>query len=241
MDNTVPDTTTDKRNEKGKGKTSRTKGRGTDKSRGKGQRNKDPCSYCNKPGHEARECRKRMYDEKQKAPHTNNSTDIVPLQVDETTMMFTNNAIHIEDSDEEEQNDVNGNNEDYETWSENWYTKDEEPGVWQEDDDTLIFDESITSDDQVMVTTELESLSLANREPTNNDDKHTQVSLTVSHTDGGRTFVSRTQAPYNHGNPPCTAGSGLSTRTHHPVSRREQEPLPSHSESIGDQTRWATR
>jgi hypothetical protein len=100
-------------------------------------------------------------------------------------MMFTNNAIHIEDSDGEEQNDINGINEDYETCSENWYTKDEELGVWQEDDDTLIFDESITSDDQVMVTTELQSLSLENHEPTNNDDKQTQVSLTVSHIDGG--------------------------------------------------------
>jgi hypothetical protein len=58
-------------------KPSRTKGKGKDKKSRKGPTTKDPCSYCNKPGHEARECRKRMYDEKQKAPHTNNSTDII--------------------------------------------------------------------------------------------------------------------------------------------------------------------
>jgi hypothetical protein len=52
---------------KGKGKTGRKpQGNRTDK---------DPCSYCNKNGHEARECRKRIYDEKQKTKetHTNNA------------------------------------------------------------------------------------------------------------------------------------------------------------------------
>jgi hypothetical protein len=74
------------------------KGKGKGNRNGQGQRHhtKAPCAYCQKDGHEAREYRKRLYDEKhgtQKKEQTNNSQNLQPLEVnDETTLMFRNNA-----------------------------------------------------------------------------------------------------------------------------------------------------
>jgi hypothetical protein len=85
---------------KGKGKSSTShkgqeKGKGKSHSRPTGNRNSTPCGYCQKLGHEARECRKRLYDEKQKTPTTvtNNSQHPTNLHVDETTLMFSSNAV----------------------------------------------------------------------------------------------------------------------------------------------------
>jgi hypothetical protein len=59
---------------------------------------KAPCSYCNKYGHEVRECRERIHDEKQKPKetHTNNAQH---LTVDKTSLMFTQNAAFATKSD----------------------------------------------------------------------------------------------------------------------------------------------
>jgi hypothetical protein len=84
---------------KGKGKTNgfkgQAKGKGKTHSRPTGNRNSTTCGYCQKPGHEARECRKRLYDEKQKTTPTvtNNSQHPTHLHVDETTLMFSSNAV----------------------------------------------------------------------------------------------------------------------------------------------------
>jgi hypothetical protein len=82
-------------------------GKGKPKGKGKprppmGNRNSETCSYCGKPGHENRECRKRQWDEKQakKPTHSNNSQHATHLQVDETTVMFTHHAIFAEPLDD---------------------------------------------------------------------------------------------------------------------------------------------
>jgi hypothetical protein len=88
---------------KGKGKGLQ---RPNQKGKGKGNRKKvtanarnsqyHECAYCQKDGHEAQECRKRLYDEKHgtlKKAQTNNSQHFQPLEVeDETALMFRNNA-----------------------------------------------------------------------------------------------------------------------------------------------------
>ena len=55
------------RQEKGKGK-GRQKGKGRGTSKG-GNRSNETCSYCNIPGHNARDCRRRQRDEKVKQEH----------------------------------------------------------------------------------------------------------------------------------------------------------------------------
>jgi hypothetical protein len=72
------------------------KGKGKGHSKGNRTQLKDPCAYCHKNGHEARECRKRLYDEKQgtkQTEQTNNAQNVTFLQVeDETSFLFRNNA-----------------------------------------------------------------------------------------------------------------------------------------------------
>jgi hypothetical protein len=76
------------------------KGKGKGKSRGRGNRTRDPCSYCAKDGHEARECRKRISDEKKKEPQSNNAQHVTHLEVDETAIMFTQNAVYLVEPDD---------------------------------------------------------------------------------------------------------------------------------------------
>jgi hypothetical protein len=84
---------------KGKGKRkgfshTHNKGQGKGNKQGPGnrQKQKEPCAYCHKNGHEARECRKRLYDEKQgtlKKDQTNNAIHVHTIQVeDETSLLF---------------------------------------------------------------------------------------------------------------------------------------------------------
>jgi hypothetical protein len=77
------------------------KGKGKPNRNSQGNRSKKgPCNYCSKEGHEARECRKRIYDEKQKSktPQTNNAQH---LTIDETAIMFTQNVVFAIASDGE--------------------------------------------------------------------------------------------------------------------------------------------
>ncbi len=102
---------------KGKGKPNGFKGqakrKGKTHSRPTGNRNSTPCGYCQKPGHEARECRKRLYDEKQKTTPTvtNNSQHPTHLHVDETTLMVSSNAVFAYPCEDE-----NGENMDQQEW-----------------------------------------------------------------------------------------------------------------------------
>jgi hypothetical protein len=92
----------------GKGEKGRQKGKGKTNRPTLGNRTTETCSYCQKPGHQNRECRKRLYDEKKKTQtQTNNSQHVTHLQVDETELMFSQNVVHAtpysdaHDSDEE--------------------------------------------------------------------------------------------------------------------------------------------
>ncbi len=78
---------------KGKGEKGKQNGKGKSQRPTTGNRNSDPCSYCGKPGHQNRDCRKRQYDEKQKSKptHNNNSQYAHPIQVD--AMMFTQHVL----------------------------------------------------------------------------------------------------------------------------------------------------
>jgi hypothetical protein len=90
----------------GKGDKGRPKGKGKTNRPTLGNPITDTCSYCQKPGHQNRECRKRLYDEKKKT-QTNNGQHVTHLQVDETELMFSQNVVHVtpysdeEDIDEE--------------------------------------------------------------------------------------------------------------------------------------------
>ncbi len=77
----------------GKGDKGRQKGKGKTNRPTLGNRNTETCSYCHKPGHQNRDCRKRQYDEKQKT-QTNNSQHVTHLQVNETELMFSQNVVH---------------------------------------------------------------------------------------------------------------------------------------------------
>ncbi len=86
---------------KGKGGKGTPKGKGQSPRPSMGNRSSESCSYCGKTGHVNRECRKRQWDEKQgkqetKPTHNNNSQHATHLQVDETTLMFTQHAIFAE-------------------------------------------------------------------------------------------------------------------------------------------------
>jgi hypothetical protein len=76
-----------------KGDKGRQKGKGKTNKPTLGNRNPETCSYCHKPGHQNRECRKRQYDEKQKT-QTNNGQHVTHLQVDETELMFSQNVVY---------------------------------------------------------------------------------------------------------------------------------------------------
>jgi hypothetical protein len=93
------------------------KGKGKTPYRPTGNRNSTPCGYCQKPGHEARECRKRLYDEKQKTTTTvtNNSQHPTHLHVDETTLMFSSNAVfaYPYQDDNEEQMEPHADNDNH--------------------------------------------------------------------------------------------------------------------------------
>ncbi len=78
-------------NKKGKGKSNRT---------AQGNRTKKGlCNYCSKDGHEARECRKRIYDEKQKSKTPQQTNNAQHLTIDETAIMFTQNVVFALTSD----------------------------------------------------------------------------------------------------------------------------------------------
>jgi hypothetical protein len=86
------------------------KGKGKPDRNSQGNRSKKrPCNYCSKEGHEARECRKQIYDEKQKskAPQTNNAQH---LTIDETAIMFTQNVVFAIASDSENMFNVSDTN-----------------------------------------------------------------------------------------------------------------------------------
>jgi hypothetical protein len=87
------------------------KGKGKSHSRSTGNSNSTPCGYCQNPGHEARECRKRLYDEKQKYNNTvtNNSQHPTHLHVDETALMFSSNAVFACTCDDHGMDDMNQN------------------------------------------------------------------------------------------------------------------------------------
>ncbi len=138
--------------------------------------------------------------------------------------MFTSNAIHIETSDGEEQTDANDFNEEYDAWDdENWYTKDGESGVWQEDNETFIFDESLSSDREMAIT-ELESLSLDNREPTNNDEKQSHVSNIDCNPDGGEEAPSSLELKL-----PTTTAISMDLASQQELTNRPQERSRGHN------------
>jgi hypothetical protein len=92
---------------KGKGKSfqrpnNKGKGKGNRQGQGNRQKPKDSCAYCHKDGHEARECRKRLYDEKQgkKKPEQNNHSQHLTQVDDETAAMFHNHATFHHATDE---------------------------------------------------------------------------------------------------------------------------------------------
>jgi hypothetical protein len=74
---------------KGKGKGysrphNKEEGKGQRQTSGRRNKDKEPCSYCKKDDHEARECRKRLFDENQgtqKKGQTNNALHVHPIQV----------------------------------------------------------------------------------------------------------------------------------------------------------------
>jgi hypothetical protein len=103
---------------KGKGYKGRSKGKGKSPKPHFGNRNSEPCSYCGKPGHQNRECRKRQYDEKEKnkPTHTNNSQHASPLQVDETTMMFRQHAVFFHPSTPDNPDDVDNETHNEHDW-----------------------------------------------------------------------------------------------------------------------------
>ncbi len=80
-------------NNKGKGK-----GRGISKP-SKGSRHppsQGPCSYCDRPGHNSRECRKRMKDESNKQQRTLQTQNVNEIHDDELTLLMTQNVIHVD-------------------------------------------------------------------------------------------------------------------------------------------------
>jgi hypothetical protein len=112
----------------GKGDKGRPKGKGKTNRPTLGNRNPETCSYCHKPGHQNRECRKRQYDEKQKS-QTNNGQHVTHLQVDETELMFSQNVVfyatpYTDGSKDDLDND--------ETWVEQ---EDEDKNIDTEDED----------------------------------------------------------------------------------------------------------
>jgi hypothetical protein len=87
------DSNSSRHNNKGKGK-----GRGISKP-SKGSRNpssQGPCSYCNRPGHNSRECRKRMKDEANKQQRPLQTQNVNEIHDDELTLLMTQNVIHME-------------------------------------------------------------------------------------------------------------------------------------------------
>ncbi len=107
--NTAIDTTTteieplsagDKPNQgKGKGK-GRQKGKGRGTGKGGNRTNNETCSYCNIPGHNARDCRKQQHDEKEKQEKTPNkrgkeARNHVQI-VDELDFQFSQHVSYVE-------------------------------------------------------------------------------------------------------------------------------------------------
>jgi hypothetical protein len=94
--NDVPknDPNPSRQNNKGKGK-----GRGTFKP-SKGFRHpsssQGPCSYCDRPGHISRECRKRMKGEANKQQRPIQTQNVNEIHDDELTLLMTQNVINME-------------------------------------------------------------------------------------------------------------------------------------------------
>ncbi len=92
QDNPRNESTSPRTQPKGKGK-----GRGTNRSF-KGSRQQPSqgnCSYCDRPGHYARECRKRMKDEANKTTRPIQTQNVTELNDDELTLIMTQNVTHV--------------------------------------------------------------------------------------------------------------------------------------------------